>query len=623
MRDAYIAWCVASAATCIAFLKGATAVFDVKTKDSKKVPSVGGTEEMPFTVTPKSDAIRRLLTMRRGMIFGARGGRSQAKVFRELIDESAPITISGDLHPELFPISLRFLQGIVSQSPRPVELRRMKTVAYLLKCDVSEIVEELPRSSGPEPVGSSVIEVLGHGADSIVQSPLTVSEVSEQGDEVNWHQNFFGRKWLLKRVNQFTLQPASDQGHYLFLVGRQLYGKSAIAAELVRRLPNLAAFHFIKRGYGDWDDPKSILKSLAAQIRSRYKLPPPQFPHQREAPGDFYHLLRTATNTLKSDDTLLILIDGLDEAFSSRGKQAADDILQLCPAALPARCKIIALSNWGEHLNWLARHSHYEDINLDEQHDENVRDITAWIVAQNQLRNLRLPPLFIDWLVDATEGLFGVAAIFLRPGLSGSDIMENYRLWRRDKHVVPSDFAGILKLEWERLIAAAKKEHISEAECRRLLGFLALAKEPLTWPILRAAILSAIKWRSQPPFRRIPHVAKAIEVLGLESLLKNGERVLRISQPFLTSLQDKQKAPAYRIFHKSFADFILNYLRQYEEYEHCDLCLAQACADWHDPVLHSYAVAHRRHHKPDFSHKDREWMDADVFPYERIGWYPH
>jgi len=419
--------------------------------------------------------------------------------------------------------------------------------------------------------------------------PESVPGILHQQTELDVHQKVSGRDWLFRRVEEFIKKPANEEGDYFLLTARPFFGKSAIAAEIIRRTPRIAAYHFIKQGRGDWDKTDVLLRSLAAQILRRYAPSETEADRDRSAEGVFYDALLRVSRAVPSGEHVVLFVDGLDEAFGLARRSDNLALLTAFPKRLPARCKIIFTSREGEHLNSLRALSICRTLNTEEFREETNTDINEWLRQENTERGLHLEERFLSQLAEASDGLLGAAVWFLRPR---EGIAEELARWQR---AIPYGLNGLLKLEWQRIVAGAQDVNISEADCRRLLGILATAREPLAWANIQALLLTAINNNPAAPFS-IPGIGDAVQVFQPARLLEHGETILKLAKGYFWGQTTGSNEDRFVFFHESFPEYVREMLFTAAEGDFCNCLLAQGAADWRNKRLFAYAIHNRFEH---------------------------
>ena len=140
-------------------------------------------------------------------------------------------------------------------------------------------------------------------------------------------EGFVGRKFVFKAIDDFL---ASQPNGYFIIEAEPGVGKSAIAAEYVRRTACVAHFNVSSRGINRADQ---FLESVCTQIISRYSLTYASLPSDVTRDGKFLaQLLSEVGAKLKRNERLVIAIDALDEV--DQIDHTGANILYL-PATLP------------------------------------------------------------------------------------------------------------------------------------------------------------------------------------------------------------------------------------------------------------------------------------------------
>jgi hypothetical protein len=396
--------------------------------------------------------------------------------------------------------------------------------------------------------------------------------------EMRRHRDLLDRDSLEARVRAFV---SSDVDGYLLLVAGPIFGKSAFITNLIRTSPDPAAYHFIKRGQGDWDEPDTILRSLTAQLRRIYALPTSDHERTMTPAGCFNAVLDRVSRVLAPDQRAVILIDGLDEAFGPDGRFTGTALPGVLPLVLPRGIRVVLTSRPGDHLNWLADPSLCQWLIVESDADENRTLIQRYIADQNQSRSLGLEGATIAHLVDAAEGFIGVAVLSLRerPGLE-----KEILAWRTDLSQIPRGLNGWLVTQHQRVSGAAAARQIPREELNALLGILASALEPLS----RAHLIGLLNAAGGS------HIG-SVAATGLKQHIAG---ILEVAQEFFDARDPALGTGApYRFFHTSFAEFVFKNLSDPERRD-CHRLLARGCDGWrgHGGPTRDYALRHRIAH---------------------------
>lgn len=447
-----------------------------------------------------------------------------------------------------------------------------------------EIAQKLERS---EPDWTPVLP----DDEDVASWPIRITRTHARMGNASALDNLevFGREWVFGKLAVFMAQPAQNEGRYLLLTADPFYGKSAIAAEVIRRIPQLGAYFFIQRGRGDCDDAKVILDSLVTQLREKYGLECTDDSRGRNIEALFFDTIRQVSDSLATGQQSLIVVDGLDEAFGLGCRISNVKLGEAFPKQLPPGIKILFTSRDGEHLSALCGSESVQTIPLGAFQKENRRDILSYLRHQSVTRKLKLADTFIEQLADSAEGSLGVAAWLVRPR---EEMHAEFASWKVGPKEIPHGLGGLLQQVWSTLVKEARKESIQEGDCRRLLGLLAFAMREITWSELREILLSAIENHSEATTSLSPN--DAFRVFRPVQLLEQGERILELS----TQLFANHRSPSgfLTFFHSSVADFIKEAIRHANEDEYCRIMLVHACSKWFRPALRDYAVQNRIPH---------------------------
>jgi len=481
----------------------------------------------------------------------------------------------------LLPIGGAFQKLLAAAREKSLPRLHTIIVAAAQRSDIEGIAPDLLKS---DPQADFCV-ICAHTLAEAVQA-LAIDVQSRWGTiidnspELHRHSNVVGREWLRAHVQAFL--DTHDSG-YLLLTGGPGIGKSAFVADMASRSQAPTVLHFIKHGMGNWDEPEAILRSLTTQLRRKYVLAETDA-EQRLAPhAAFLAVLQRVSWSVREGQKEVIYVDGLDETFGPTGRFAQVALPGILPRLLPVGIVMVLTSRPGDHLNWLADQTLCETVNLDAGSGDNLDDIRSYLDQQNRSRRLGLAADFIERLVDASEGSFAVATLYLRPR---SDLEAELQAWQQNPSRIPRGLTGWLKAQWQRLMFAAKQQAITEDVVRGVHGILAVARAPLSREHLSAFLTSAV--------RQTAHCStpRAIGFLSVNEVSRHVEAVLHLSQEFFDPLESEQGTLAsYRFFHTGFSEFIVAQLSEVERQD-CHRLLAEACIQWRNyrGIMRDYAL---------------------------------
>ena len=248
---------------------------------------------------------------------------------------------------------------------------------------------------------------------------------------------------------------------------------------------------------------------------------------------------------------------------------------------LPNGIFIVLTSRPEKHLKWLTDLKLCEVETLDSNALDNKDDIYTYVCQQNQMRNLGLTESFIEYLIDACEGIFAVALIYLRMQQDLSKLLTR----QLDPSIIPRGLTGWLMKQWTQMVTAAQQQGIDQNVVRGILGLLAIAREPLA----KEHLMEFLSLKKGP---------SSVGFLNLEKMECNLDKVLNLSQGFFDFRSLKQdEIIYYRFLNSSFSEFITANLAE-DERSDCHRLFAKKCADWKQfqGDVRKYALRHRLSH---------------------------
>jgi tetratricopeptide (TPR) repeat protein len=181
---------------------------------------------------------------------------------------------------------------------------------------------------------------------------------------------FVGRTWLVDIIDSFMED--HDRG-YILLEADAGLGKTAFMAWLTSTRNYLHAFCGLN------PDEKSQLKNLASQIIVKFDLGEKEILTPAASRYDyFYGLLERAVGKLKESEKIIIIIDGIDETFSSDLKMSKE-ILWL-PKVLPKGVYfIVSQRPVGIRLQIDTARTPRSVIRFSEHADKNLEDMCIFL----------------------------------------------------------------------------------------------------------------------------------------------------------------------------------------------------------------------------------------------------
>ena len=317
-------------------------------------------------------------------------------------------------------------------------------------------------------------------------------------------KDFSGRQWLFDQVGAWYRDPHGSQA--LLIEADFGVGKSAFMAELSatgssqRQLP-VAAHHFCDHNTNATLEAGTFVASVAAQLskalpdyRAAVEADPEAQRRLSEASLDpaaaFSQAVIAPLHRIEaSQNTLLLLVDGLDETLASTADSETSDkgdsiveLLERCPERLPLWLRVLTTSRRRQEVRQPLEATYSCDV-IDAEQNPNLEDIRLYVSDRCSVQPLagRLAAAGKDHEAMAAQlsdyqqsgGKFLYAVRVLNALATG-------RLTPERLDVLPPGMDGFYydAFKWRFHTDAAY------APMRQLLGVLALQREPLSFRAL-------------------------------------------------------------------------------------------------------------------------------------------
>jgi WD40 repeat protein len=286
---------------------------------------------------------------------------------------------------------------------------------------------------------------------------------------------FTGREWAMKEFEGWL----GSSRRVLWITGQTGVGKSAIAAWLCDKRPEIAAYHFCRFGNTERTDARRVLFSLAFQLATQLPVfwdrlnasAIDKIAVETNVPSIFDQLFTDLLSDAVplTDKPHVLLIDGLDEA-TSNGKNELASLIGHEVKRLPSWLRVIVTSRpYEKEINFALQA--LDPWKLDAGRQENVQDIREYL--DRELRpftgNGAPSPAVVEQIVDKSEGLF-LYVSWVRQEL------DEGHLSLQDVEKFPQGLGGIYADFFKRYFPDI---HEYETVCRPALEAICAVREPI------------------------------------------------------------------------------------------------------------------------------------------------
>ena len=231
-------------------------------------------------------------------------------------------------------------------------------------------------------------------------------------DIAHYARGFIGREWLLSDLQQWVDEPAD---HRIFwLVGDAGMGKTSFTAYVCHTVEGVGAFHLCRHGHEDKADPRRCILSIAYQLSSqlpeyrRYLLRLNLTEEVKKSAETIFDTLivQPLANIARPERPLLIVIDALDEASSSKGYNELAKFLSKQFPLTPSWVRLLVTSRRNvAELNRLFQH--VEPRTMEPEDAGNLRDLRTYL--ETGIREIEGRPAdsaALEKVLEKSEGLF-------------------------------------------------------------------------------------------------------------------------------------------------------------------------------------------------------------------------
>ncbi len=381
-------------------------------------------------------------------------------------------------------------------------------------------------SAGNVAIGEHAAIYQIHGnADAALASVIRAREYQALIEERT--RMFVGRDYVFDAIDR-VVEGGDFASGYVLIRGEPGIGKTAIAAQLVKQRGYVHHFNIAPQNIRS---PKDFLLSVCSQLILMYRLDHSILPPDAgENSGFLAQVLAESAEAAKSlgRQSVVVVVDALDEA---EDVGLPPDVNRLyLPRALPAGVFFVVTTR--EERDERLDVDNAEVIWLREDDPDNVRDIQTYIerfidehadVMPSRIAEWRLgPEQFAVSIAGLSEGNF-MYLVYVLPDIARGRLAPDTV---GEVGQLPRGLTGYYQRHWRDMKSAdpGRFEHAQ----RPVLCFLAISREPVT-------VEQLIAWTGLDP-----------------GTIRD---VMREWREFLNE-DDLDGAPHFRLYHRSFADFL-------------------------------------------------------------------
>ena len=310
-----------------------------------------------------------------------------------------------------------------------------------------------------------------------------IEPLSFEVEEKRHLNRFTGRQWVEAKLDEWITDKRDSKA--FCLMGGPGIGKSAIACHWCHSRKDVIAFHYCVFGYAERTDPKRILLSLAAQIAEHL----PEYEKRLSALSiDKVKLAVTADTRVVFDNlflkllsgdfptpgrTLLIVIDGLDEASRGQDNELANFIGEVW-GGLPDWLRLVVTSR--QELDVMSYIANLRPFILNASSRENLQDIHAFLKRELAAENAS--DQIIDEVVEKSEGMFLYANLVV-------DEIHSGRLSLSNTSEFPEGLTGYYKGWFKRKFSQVEAYR---RDFHDLVSVIVAQRAPLPLPVLGSVL---------------------------------------------------------------------------------------------------------------------------------------
>lgn len=363
--------------------------------------------------------------------------------------------------------------------------------------------------------------------------------------EIDRTRDFVGREYVFDALDANLASPRLQPSGYVVITGEPGIGKTSLVAELVRTRGYVHHFNIAAEGV---TSTAAFLGNICAQLIIHYQLDHRALPAEATEDAGFLKQLLTEAAQKVHPKTVVVLVDALDEA----DRPSRTNPLSL-PKTLPDG-SFFLLTTRKDRTYRLLDVDRSEEIELEDADPRNVNDVRRFVqrfiadhpheMGERVAEWGKDTDSFTDEIVQRSQGNF----MYVRQVLGAIRKGELTATTVGGIENLPRGLVRYYEWHWDTMQSTKVPREMWELVVRQL----AVAREPIPDSKL-------CKWTGLAKF----------QVLD----------VLRDWSAFLNSVKVNSET-RYRLYHRSFTDFLQALGLEPEENRACDAALAPI--QWRD-----------------------------------------
>ncbi len=256
------------------------------------------------------------------------------------------------------------------------------------------------------------------------------------------HKKIIGREWVIEKVDDWMTNHTDSK--VLWITAEAGYGKSAIAAHLASKHPDVIGVHFCSYNNQSKNNPERFIKTLAYHFQSQISGYSDEIKNTKVRNSNIYELYENLianplAKLVNNDRKFIFIIDALDEALKEKElvKFIGSEEFEV---GLPPYVKIIITSRDEPQLKQTL--SKYNPLVFNAQEENNKKDCLELIKLKLKENKFEQSKELVDAILDKSDANMLYLKMFFE-GISAEDLDNLEKL--------PKGLNGVYERFFERI----------------------------------------------------------------------------------------------------------------------------------------------------------------------------